>query len=70
MSTPAQVGKNEWRSAVQVARDANNELRRILKRMLNEGSPVVQALVGQAAMAVLENESAMKRLEEIGRQTK
>jgi hypothetical protein len=70
VSTPAQVGGYEWKSGLKRARAANEELRGLLKRMLREGGPVVQALAGRAALAVLDNENALQRLEEIGRQTK
>jgi hypothetical protein len=70
MSTPAQVGRNEWRHAIQAARQANDDMRGLLKRMLREGNPVVQALAGQAALVLMDNETAISRLDEIGRNTK
>lgn len=70
MSNPAQLGKNEWKNAVKTAQDANTEIRGLLKRMMREGDPVVQALAGQAALAVLDNENALSRLQEIGQNTK
>jgi hypothetical protein len=70
VSTPAQIGRYEWRAAVKSGQDANEELRTLLRRMMREGGPVVQALVGQAALVVMDNEVALGRLDEIGRQTK
>jgi len=70
MSSPAQIGRNEWRSSIRTAQDANSELRALLKRIMREGGPVVQALVGQAALTVMDNEHALNRLDEIGRNTK
>ncbi len=70
MSTPAQVGKNEWRAALRAARQANESLRGLLKRVMREGGPLAQALVGAAALEVAELEHALSRLEEIGRQTR
>jgi len=70
MSSPAQMGRNEWRSSIKTAQGANAELRALLKRIMHEGGPVVQALVGQAALTVMDNENALNRLDEIGRNTK
>ena len=70
MSTPAQMGKSEWRNAMRRAREANDELRGVLRRLTREGGPLVQALVNQAVLSVMDNESALNRLEEIGRNTK
>ena len=70
MSTPAQVGKNEWRATIRVARQANESLRGLLKRVMREGGPLVQALAGTAALEVAEIEHALSRLDEIGRQSR
>ena len=70
MSTPAQIGKREHAAAIRQARDANSELRETLKRIMREGGPVVQALVGKASLSVLDNENALSRLEEIGRRAR
>jgi hypothetical protein len=68
MSTPAQPGKREYQAALRKAREANADLREALKRMMREGGPVVQALVGKASLSLLDNENALGRLDEIGRQ--
>ena len=70
MGTPAQIGKNEWRAAIRVGRIANAELREVLKRILQEGELSTRALAGQAALLVADNEKALDRLEEIGRNAK
>jgi hypothetical protein len=70
MSTPAQIGKNEYRAALEDARSASQELRVTLKRIIQEGDSVIRALVGQAAISLVELSEALNRLEEIGRNTK
>ncbi len=70
MSTPAQLGKYEWRSQIEHARDANTEMRNLLRKIIKDGSPLVQAYAGQAALVVMDNENALNRLEEIGRNTR
>ncbi len=67
MSTPAQPGKREYQAAIRAARQANAEVREALKRMMREGGPVVQALVAKASLSLLDNENALGRLDEIGR---
>jgi len=67
VSTPAQIGRNEWRAAVAKAQASNDELRGLLRRMMRDGGPVVQALVGQAALVLADNDRAVDRLAEIGR---
>ena len=69
MSNPAKVGKSEWRSAIRKAQSSNDELRALLRKMMREGGPVIQALVGQAALMVLDSDRALDRLGEIGRNT-
>jgi hypothetical protein len=69
VSTPARIGKNEWRATIRSARQANEALRNLLKRIMREGSPMVQALTGTAALEVADLENALSRLEEIGRNT-
>ena len=70
MSTPAQAGKYEWRHAISAAREANEELRGLIRRLMREGNPMAQALAGQAALVVMDNEMALSRLDEIARNTK
>lgn len=68
MGTPAQIGKTEYRSALDQAREANVELRQVLKRLVHENpSSLVQALAGRAALALGDNDEALNRLDEIGR---
>ena len=71
MSTPAQIGKNEYRAIVGNARCAKSDLRNTLRRIMQESrEPVVKALVGQAALALGELDEAINRLDEIGRNTR
>ena len=71
MSTPAQIGKNEYQAALAKGRQANRDLRRILRRINQEtNSNLIRALVGDAALVVSDNDEAMERLEEIGRTLK
>jgi hypothetical protein len=70
MSTPARVGKNEWRAALKAARNANAEMRAVTKRIWRESSsPLLQALAGQLALSLSDNDQALNRLEEIARNT-
>lgn len=71
MGTPAQIGKNEYKAALAQGREANREVRKLLRRIMQESSSnLVQALAGKIAMAVSENDEAMERLDEIGRTLK
>jgi uncharacterized protein YukE len=71
MSTPAQIGKNEYQAALAKARQANRDLRRILRRINQEtNSNLIRALVGDAALVVSDNDEAMERLDEIGKTLK
>ena len=71
MSTPAQIGKNEYQAALAKGRQANRDLRRILRRINQEtNSNLIRALVGDAALVVSDNDEAMERLDEIGRTLK
>ena len=68
MSTPAQIGKNEYKAALTKAHNAKSELRLILKRVMQETpTNLIRALVGQAALELGELDEALFRLEEIGR---
>ncbi|MDL1909734.1 dihydroneopterin aldolase [Chloroflexi bacterium CFX6] len=68
MGTPAQIGKNEYKAALAQGREANREVRKLLRRMMQESSSnLIQALAGRIAMAVSENDEAMERLDEIGK---
>lgn len=68
MSTPAQIGKNEYQAALAKAREANREIRRTLKRIMQESnSSLIQALAGKVSLAVSDNDEAVERLDEIGR---
>jgi hypothetical protein len=71
MSTPAQIGKNEYQSALAKAREANREIRKTLKRIMQESnSSLIQALAGKVSLAVSDNDEAVERLDEIGRALK
>ena len=71
MSTPAQIGKNEYRAALASGRMANRSMRAALRQMLNtSNSPAVHALVAQMSLAIADNEEALNRLDEIGRNSK
>ncbi len=71
MSTPAQIGKNEYRAAITRGRNANREARGHLKRIVSEtSSNLIRALVGNVLLALSENDEAIERLDEIGRNAK
>jgi hypothetical protein len=70
MSTPAQVGKSEWKAALVDARNASQDIRKAFKELNQEGSGLIRALVGQGAIALVELNEAISRLEEIDRNTK
>lgn len=71
MGTPAQIGKHEYGAAIVKGKNANSELRQVLKRIMNESpSHLIRALVGQASLSVGDNDEALSRLDEIGRQSK
>lgn len=70
MSTPAQVGKNEYRNAITEARNAAGAIRRTLKQIYSDGNNLTRTLIGAAALSLSDLENAITRLEEIGRNTK
>lgn len=71
MSTPAQIGKHEYRAALAQLRKANSEIRYFLKRINREtNSSLIQALVGNISLAVGDNDEAINRLDEIGKTLK
>jgi hypothetical protein len=71
MSTPAQIGKNEYLAALAKGREANRSLRRVLRRINQEtNSNLIRALVGDAALVIGDNDEALERLDEIGRTLK
>lgn len=71
MGTPAQIGKNEYQAEIQRGREANKEVRAIVRRIMQESSSsLIQALAGKIALAISDNEEAIERLEEIGRKAK
>lgn len=71
MSTPAQIGKNEYQAALAKGRGAQREIRKILKRIMHEsGSSLVQALTGKVALELGEIDEALERLDEIGKTLK
>jgi hypothetical protein len=67
MGTPAQVGKREYKATLREARQANEDARQVLRRIVREvGSGLVGSLVGQVSLAIGKNDDALNRLEEIG----
>jgi hypothetical protein len=70
MSTPAQIGKTEYRAVITDARNAGQQLRTALKQIYSEGNGLIRTLVGPAAIALGDLEAAVNRLDEIGRNTK
>lgn len=71
MGTPAQVGKQQYKAALQQARQTNVNGRQILRRLMNEApSQLIRALVGQLAMELSDNDSALNLLDEIGKTLK
>lgn len=71
MSTPAQIGKNEYQAALADGRRANREIRQYLKRIMQEtNSNLIRALAGNISLAVGDNEEAIARLDEIGKTLK
>jgi hypothetical protein len=71
MGTPAKIGKHQYKAALQDARQANVNLRRVLRRVMEETpSNLIKALVGQAAMELSDNDAALVRLDEIGKTLK
>jgi len=71
MGTPAQVGKQQYRAALHDARQTNINSRQILRRLMNEApSQLIKALAGQLAMELSDNDSALNKLDEIGKTLK
>lgn len=71
MSTPAQIGKNEYCAALAKGREANREIRKVLRRIMQDSSSaLIQALAGKISLAVGDSDEALERLDEIGRQLK
>lgn len=71
MSTPAQIGKQEYNAALSKARKANRDARQWLRRIMSDSSSnLIRALVGNVLLEMTENDEAIERLEEIGRTLK
>jgi hypothetical protein len=71
MSTPAQIGKNEYRAALTSGRMANRDTRQALRKLLSaSNSPAVHAIVAQISLSLSDNDKALNRLDEIGRNSK
>ena len=71
MSTPAQIGKNEFNAALAQGRMANREIRALVKRIMREtDSNLIKALAGSISLSVGDNEEAIMRLDEIGKTSK
>jgi hypothetical protein len=68
MSTPAQIGKNEYNAALAKGRLANREVRGTLRRIMQESnSNLIRALAGSILLELSANDEALERLDEIGR---
>lgn len=71
MSTPAKIGKNEWKATISLGRMANRDARQALRKLLAvSNSPAIHALVAQLSLDLAENDDALNRLDEIGRNSK
>jgi hypothetical protein len=71
MSTPAQIGKNEYKAAIAKGREANREAKKHLRRIMQESSSsLIQALVGNVLLAMSEGDEALNRLYDIGQTLK
>ena len=72
MGTPAQIGKREFRDAISEAHTANRKIKTVLQDILQapNASHFIQTLAGRAAIALLDSEIALERLDEIGKQSK
>jgi len=71
MSTPPQMGKYHFNQALNEARQANRETRGLLKRLIDASpSHLITALAGRIAIEVSENDSALNKLDEIGKNSK
>ena len=67
MSTPAQIGKREYNDALRKAREANREIRKQVRRIVQASSSnLIQALTSSLLLALSENDEALERLDEIG----
>jgi len=49
---------------------ANSEMRKNLRRILREGNNLIGSLVSQVLLELAENDTALNRLDEIGRKSK
>ena len=71
MSTPAQIGKNEYKAAIVRSREKSAEIRNSLQRIMQESnSNLIQALAGKIALSLGELDAAVTRLDEIGKTLK
>ncbi len=71
MSIPPQVGRSVYNGALTRARLANLRMRQALTDLTDGPGPETRAvLLTKLALALIENESALTELEQIGRQAK
>lgn len=71
MSTPAQPGRTAYNGALARAKLANTRIRRALEDLSDAPGPETRAVLHtKIALALMENESALTELEQIGRQAK
>lgn len=71
MGTPAKIGKLQYNATLRTARQANVNMRQVLRRLMNEApNQLIKALVGQLAIELSENDNALNHLDEIGKTLK
>ncbi len=71
MSSSPQPGRNAYNSAVGRGRVANQRIQHALEVLAESPGPETRAvLITKIALALIENESALTELEQIGRQAK
>lgn len=71
MSSTPQPGRNAYNSAISRGRVANQRIQHALGVLAESPGPETRAvLVTKIALALIDNESALTELEQIGRQAK
>lgn len=69
MTTPAQVGKREYRAAIAKMReDEKTELRLLTRIIESTQDSKLQSLIGRIALLVADEQHQINRLDEIGKQ--
>lgn len=71
MSSTPQPGRTAYNSAIARGKVANQRIQRALEVLSDSPGPETRAvLITKIALALIENESALTELEQIGRQAK